>query len=476
MNRRDALKTLGLTGIGLYISQMGYGSIQDFLSDDLNRSMFGKDFKWGVATAAYQIEGAYQTDGKGESVWDRFTANKKHIKNSENGNISCDFYNRYNTDLKILKDLNMQCFRFSTSWTRILPNGVGTVNQKGIDFYHRLIDSCLELGLDPWLTLFHWDTPQALEDKGGWTNRDMVSWFNEYTDVVTKAYGDKVKNWMILNEPISFVGGGYLIGVHAPGRKGISNALPAAHHATLCQAEAARVVRQNVPNAYIGTTFSVSHIDPKNAKEKHVKAATRLDAITNRLFSEPTFGMGYPFDALPFFKRIQKYMKDGDEQRMKFDFDFIGLQNYFRLVGRHSLYPPVMWANQVPFKDLSKDLTEMGWETYPEGLYKVLKRFSKYPIKDIYVTENGVAYPDVVDNGRVHDTKRIQFFKDYLQNVLKAKNEGVNVKGYFVWTFLDNFEWAEGYHPRFGIVYCDFKTQERIIKDSGYWFQQFLKD
>jgi len=479
MNRRDAVKLMGAGGLGLYLASRlsSAKALNSILSgNDLTKEMFGKDFKWGTATAAYQIEGAYNIDGKGESIWDRFTANPKHVKTRENGNVACDFYHLYKTDLRLMKEMNFGCFRFSTAWARILPEGIGKVNQNGLDFYHHMIDFCLELGIEPWLTLYHWDLPQALQDKGGWVNRDVISWFNEYTDVVTCSLGGKVKNWMVLNEPVSFIGGGYLGGIHPPGHINLKEGIAASHHAVLCQAEGARVIRANVPGANIGTTFSCAHIDPKNTRHMHEKAAAKLDALSNRLFIEPALGMGYPTDVLPFFKKVEKYMKDGDEQKMKFDFDFIGLQNYTRFVARFALIPPVIWGNIVPAKKVTKEvLNEMGWEIYPKGIYEILKQFSKYPIKTFILTENGVAVKDKVEDGKVHDARRTQFFKDYLAYVLKAKNEGINVNGYFVWSLMDNFEWAEGYRPKLGLVAVDFKTQQRIIKDSGLWFKEFLK-
>ncbi len=438
---------------------------------------FGPDFKWGTATAAYQIEGAYKEDGKGLNIWDTYSNKKGKIKDGTNGNIACNFYHSYKSDIALLKSMNFDVFRFSTSWSRILPNGIGSLNQKGIDFYHRVIDECLEQNLEPWITLYHWDLPQALQDKGGWANREIVDWFNEYTEVVCKAYGDKVKHWMILNEPAASTTLGHLAGIHAPAKIAPRKFLAAVHHTTMCQAEAARVVRANVSNATIGTTFSSSPVSPKNDKARHVKAAHRMDILLNRLFVEPALGMGYPTEGWNFISKIERYIKQGDEQKLAFDFDFIGLQNYTRNITKYSLIPFV-WAFEVlPSKrGVPKEkTTDMGWEVYPEGIYEVLKRFSAYKnVPPIYVTENGCAFPDKVENGRVHDDRRVQFFKDYLAQVLRAKQEGMDIRGYYVWTLMDNFEWQEGYRPRFGLVHVNFETQERIVKDSGLWFRNFL--
>ncbi len=475
MDRREMIKSSTIGASLLFVPRHLRSSP---VFNGISKVDFGSSFKWGVAAAAYQIEGAWNEDGKGPSVWDTFSQKSKNIKTGENGNIACDFYHRYESDIELIKQLNMDVFRFSLSWSRIFPEGTGKVNQKGIEFYHKVIDKCLEAGIEPWITCFHWDLPQALQDRGGWPNREVVGWFSEYVNLVSREYGDKVKNWMVLNEPMAFVALGYLMKIHAPGIRSIKQFKQAAHHATLCQAEGGRIIRANVSGSNVGTTFSCSHVEPKSDQEKHHNACRKIDALLNRLFIEPSLGMGYPVDDLNLIKGIDKYIQPGDDEKMKFKFDFIGIQNYSRVIGRFSLWPPVVWANQVkPEKIDGAEITEMGWEVYPEGIYKVLKQFAAYEGVDrIIVTENGAAFPDIVDGGMVHDKQRVKFFKDYLENVLKAKRDGVNVQGYFVWTLMDNFEWAEGYTPRFGLVYVDFQTQKRIIKDSGYWFRDFLKE
>ena len=336
-----------------------------------------------------------------------------------------------------------------------------------------MIDTCLHLGIEPWAMLYHWDLPQKLEDKGGWTNRDMVGWFSEYSDLCTRRFGDRIKHWMVLNEPAGFTTLGYLAGVHAPDRTGVGKFLSTVHHTCLCQSEGGRIIRRNVKNSHVGTTFSCSHIEPYKLTERYQRSAKRLDVVLNRLFIEPSLGMGYPSDDLPLLKKIEKHIQPGDMEKLSFDFDFIGLQNYFRVVTKPSLIPYI-WANRVKPDDHA-EVTEMGWEVAPEGMYHIIKQFAKYPVKEIIITENGAAFPDQLANGRIHDPQRIRFYKQYLQNILKAKYEGVNVKGYFAWTFIDNFEWAEGNRPRFGLVYNDFETQKRTVKDSGFWFREFLK-
>lgn len=477
MNRRELIKKTLLASLATGVSPQLFGSLQHLvIPKELSKKDFGSDFIWGTATAAYQTEGAWNIDGKSPSVWDTFTHEHKHkIKTHENGDAACDFYHRYESDLDLMKSMNIPAFRFSTAWSRILPNGIGTPNQKGIDFYSRLIDTCLQNKIDPWLTLYHWDLPQALQDKGGWENRDVCNWFAEYTALCTKHFGDRVKNWMIFNEPASFTALGYMLGVHAPGKRGLNRFLKATHHTVLCHGIGGGIIRKNVPEAQVGSTFSCGVIDGWKDGTKNTLAAKRLDVLINRLFIEPILGMGYPTADLKVLEKIEKHIQPDDIANMPFDFDFIGLQNYTRLVVKNQPVIPYIHASNIATSKLGHETTEMNWEVYPEGIYRILKQFSNYKnIKKIIITENGAAFKDELLNGSVNDEKRVQFLKDYLQQVLKAKNEGVPVNGYFVWSFLDNFEWAEGYRPRFGLVHVDFKTQQRTIKNSGLWYKEFL--
>lgn len=442
------------------------------------RQAFGSDFVWGTATAAYQIEGAHNLDGRGPSIWDTFTHRPNRFGRSrDNGDVACDFYHRYEADLHLLKHLGFRAFRFSLSWSRIMPEGTGRVNERGLAFYDQLIDTCLRLGIEPWITLYHWDLPQALEEKGGWTNRAVIRWFSEYADCCTKAFGHKVNRWMVLNEPTVFTMAGYFAGIHAPGRRGMDNCMRAVHHAVICQAEGGRIVRQNVPNAQVGTTLFCAPVDALTSSRRDQQAANRIDALGNRLFIEPALGMGYPVQDAPLLEHLMKRcVRPGDLQRAAFDFDFIGLQNYFRMVVRHSWVTPYVWAREVkPNRRGINDITQMGWEVYPEGMYRILKQFSQYSnIPQLIVTENGAAFPDWLQGGVVDDPLRTEFYQRYLGGILRAKQEGVNVGGYFAWSLLDNFEWAEGYRPRFGLIYVDYATQQRVIKQSGYWFRHFL--
>lgn len=444
----------------------------------LHSSDFGDSFSWGVSSSAYQTEGAYVEDGKGLSIWDVFTEKRGKIPFGQHGKNATGFYHRYIQDVILMEFLGIQNFRFSLSWPRLFPDGVGKPSEKGIEFYNRLIDFCLECGIQPWVTLYHWDLPQALEEKGGWINREIINWFEAYVTFCVKKFGDRVQHWMVLNEPMAFTGAGYFLGLHAPGKKGLSNFLPAAHHAALCQAKGIKIIKELSPCSQVGTTFSCAHVDPVDSTRLSIEAAQRVDVLTNRLFTEPLLGLGYPWQEMKVLQGLEKYMKAGDEKALKADVDFIGIQNYTREVVRHSTLMPYLNARLVKASKRGVPCTAMDWEVYPAGIYKILKRFSTYPnVKKIIITENGAAFDDVVDkDGHVHDANRIQFYEQYLQQVLRARKEGVNVDGYFAWSFTDNFEWAEGYSKRFGLVYIDYATQKRIVKDSGFWYQQFLQE
>jgi beta-glucosidase len=442
--------------------------------EDLNRKQFGDDFAWGVSSSSLQTEGAWNEDGKGLSNWDKFAQRKNKVRNGDTPIIATDFYHRYNEDLAIIQSLGIPNFRFSLSWPRILPDGVGKINKKGIDFYNRLIDACLEKNITPWVTLFHWDLPYEAEKKGGWTNRDIIHWFSEYVSVCISAFKDRVKYWMVLNEPMVFTGAGHFRGVHPPGKSGLKNFLPALHHAVLCQSIGSKIIRDEHPGAEVGSTFSCSYITPYTNSVKDKTAALRIDALLNRLFIEPALGIGYPFASIPLLRKIEKYIQPGDEDLMPADFDFIGLQNYTREVVAHSFFTPYIHARLVPADRRKVYRTSMDWEVYPEAIYHVIKQFSNYEgVKKIIVTENGAAFPDKLENNRVHDTERINFLSNYIQQVYKAQKEVGKVKGYFVWSLTDNFEWTEGYHPRFGLVHIDYSTLNRTIKDSGYWYKKF---
>ena len=476
MKRRDWLKNSALIGAGLLLSRHlpanSYKVIRGPV--ELRKSDFGEGFKWGVASSSYQSEGAWNEDGKSESNWDYFSRLHGKIERGENADVAADFYHRYEEDIDLIKSMNFKVFRFSLSWPRILPDGTGTLNRKGLDFYHRVIDKCLESGIEPWVTIFHWDMPQVLESRGGWANRDIIKWFSEYVDVVSKEYGSKVKNWMVMNEQLSFTGNGYMEGLFAPGRKNLKAFMKSIHYSVLCNAEGGRILRKNVPGANIGTTFANTWVEPVDQKKKNVEAAARMDAIMNRLFIEPCLGMGYPEKTVPILRKLRSLYEEGDEQKMAFDFDFIGVQYYYRTIAANSIIPG-MRAKEIPASKRGVPSNEMDGEIYPEGLYQILKKYDSYKgVHNILVTENGTCVADKLENGSVHDKGRIDYFRDHLGALLKAKKEGVRVNGYFVWSPTDNFEWDKGFRTRFGLVYVDFKTLKRYIKDSGLWFREFL--
>jgi beta-glucosidase len=477
MNRKEWLIKTGMAGGALFLSQFtnSFHLPTGICVEGFTRADFGNGFKWGVAAAAYQTEGAWNIDGKSESNWDHFSRKKGKIERGENADIAADFYHRYSEDIDLIKSMNFKIFRFSISWPRIIPGGTGTVNRAGLDFYHKVIDKCLSSGIEPWITIYHWDMPQVLEDQGGWTNRKIIGWFTDYADVVTKEYGSKVKNWMVINEQLSFAGNGYMEGLFAPGRKSLKAFMKAVHYSVLANAEGARIIRKNIPDANIGTTFANTYVEPVDQSRKNIDAAARMDAIMNRLFIEPCLGLGYPVDTLPILKKLKSLYEPGDEDKMAFDFDFIGVQYYYRTIAAKSIMPGLR-AKEIKASDRGVPANEMEGEIYPDGLYQILKKYSRYKgIPNLIVTENGTCVPDKLENGMVHDQERIEYFKNHLAAVLKAKKEGVNVNGYFVWSPTDNFEWDKGYRTRFGLIYIDFKTLERYIKDSGLWFRDFLK-
>jgi beta-glucosidase len=441
---------------------------------EINKSDFGDKFVWGVAASAFQTEGSCYEDGKGPSIWDEFAKKKGKIFKGHSANVSCDFYNQYTRDIALMKSMNISNFRFSFSWSRIFPKGDTELNLQGLAFYDRVIDLCLEFGIEPWVTLYHWDLPLTLQQKGGWANREIVSHFSDYVSFCINHFGDRVKHWMILNEPMVYTGAGYFLGIHAPGKRGMNNFIPATHHSALAQAAGINIAKNLRSDIEVGTTFSCSAIHPHTEKEKDIKAALRVDALVNRLFVEPLSGLGYPLESLPFLRRIEKYMHQDDEKALSAIPDFIGIQNYTREVVKHSFFTPYIKSSLVSAKKRVEEVTEMEWEIYPQAMHEMLHRFSKYNYKKIYVTENGAAFPDSVENGKINDNKRKQYLQANIAEILKAKAEGVNVEGYFVWSFTDNFEWAEGYRPRFGLVHVNYETQKRIIKDSGHWYSSFL--
>src|SRR5579872_2161486 len=375
----------------------------------LNAKEFGDDFLWGVAMAAVQNEGAWNIGGKGPSIWDAYSRRQGKIRGGGRPTVACDFYHRYKDDLLLAKALGFSGFRFSLSWPRILPEGTGRVNKEGIAFYHKVIDECLKLGLIPYVTLYHWDMPAALEKEGGWTSHLLLKWFSRFATLCATEYGDKVKDWIVLNEPFGFTSLGYMLGRHAPGKVGLSNFLPAIHHAALAQSEGGRILRQLVTGAHIGTTFSCSEIVPYTNSPEDIQAAKRMDILMNRLFIEPALGRGYPREDFKFLERLELHNKSWKyTERLRFDFDFIGIQNYFPVVVRYNSLVPVIQASEVKARNRNVPYTAMGWEINPGSFGRILERFWRYGgVKEIIVTESGAAFRDEWHDGVIDDTPRI---------------------------------------------------------------------
>jgi beta-glucosidase len=430
------------------------------------RAAFPATFVWGAATAAYQVEGAAAEDGRGESIWDRFSATPGNVANGDTGAVACDTYHRYAEDIRLMHELGIGAFRLSVAWPRILPEGRGRVNQAGLDFYDRLVDDLLAGGLDPYLTLYHWDLPQALEEEGGWPVRDTVDAFTEYTEVVVARLGDRVRHWITQNEPWVISWLGYGLGVHAPGRQSERDALAAGHHVLLAHGRAAEVIRREAPSAEVGITIDLVPTYPFSDEEADVEAARQSDGFRNRWFLDPVLGRGYPADMLERYAEILPPIADGDLETIAAPLDFLGINYYTRNVVR---------AGVGEVATEGAEHTDMGWEVYPDGLRDLLVRLhAEYELPDLYITENGAAFPDARNNGRVPDPRRIAYLDGHLDALASAIADGVPVRGYFLWSLLDNFEWAFGYSRRFGIVYVDFETLERVPKDSFAWYRDFI--
>jgi len=427
---------------------------------------FPSDFVWGAATAAYQVEGAATEDGRGESIWDRFSATPGNVANGDTGAIACDTYHRYAEDIRLMRTLGIGAFRLSVAWPRILPEGRGPVNRAGLDFYDRLVDDLLANGLDPYVTLYHWDLPQALEENGGWPVRDTVDAFTEYTEVVVARLGDRVRHWITQNEPWVISWLGYGLGVHAPGRTSDSDALAAGHHILLAHGRAAEVLRREAPDSEVGIAVDLVPMYPFSDTEADIEAAHREDGFRNRWFLDAVLGRGYPEDMLERYAEILPPIADGDLETIAAPLDFLGINYYTRNVVR---------AGVGEVATEGAEHTDMGWEVYPDGLRDLLVRLhAEYELPDLYITENGAAFPDSRNNGTVLDPRRIAYLGGHLDAVASAIADGVPVRGYFLWSLLDNFEWAFGYSRRFGIVYVDFETLERVPKDSFAWYRDFI--
>jgi beta-glucosidase len=448
---------------------------------------FPKGFVWGCAASAYQVEGAWNEDGKGPSIWDTFVHSPGHIVNNENGDLAVDHYHRYMEDVGLMKELGLDAYRFSVSWSRILPSGTGAINQAGMDFYDRLVDELLKNKIEPYLCLFHWDLPQALQDQGGWPNRDTALAFADYARVVTERLSDRIKVWMTHNEPWVAAMAGHFTGEHAPGVKDVQSAFKALHHLLLSHGLAAEAIHAYAKQPVkVGITLNLNPVHPASESKIDRDAAARMDAILNRATLDPLLKGTSPMQEFAVVTLLSKSLiKSGDLEKIR-RLDLLGVNYYTRTVVKYDRKFPVVAASQI--QPEGKEYSGM-WEIYPEGIYELLMRIKvEYLTPDlagkgmalkspeIMITENGVPVPDGLDyDGRVRDERRIRYLRDHIAQVHRAIDNGLPVKGYFHWSLMDNFEWAHGYGQRFGLVYVDFKTQQRTVKDSGRWFSEVIR-
>jgi len=437
---------------------------------------FPSDFLWGTSASAYQIEGAYNQDGKGESIWDRFVRGDAHVLNHHTGDIACDHYYRMPQDVALFKELGIPCYSFTISWTRILPEGRGQVNEKGLDFYDRLVDALLEAGIRPKGTLYHWDFPQQLQDLGGWPNRDSVDWFGDYAQIVFDKLADRVDMWATHNEPWVAAFLGYATGLHAPGICDYSQAYQTAHHMLMAHGKAVQIFRQEGHDGRIGLILNLNGLIPNNDSEEDRAATQRVHDETHALFLDPVFNGKYPQALFDFIGTHQPKVQDGDLELIHQPIDFLGLNYYNTDLVAFDIYAGLNKARIIPYSAAGWGRTEMNWGIHPAGIKgEVLYIKENYGNPDIYITENGCAMPDEPDkNGFVADWDRIRYIKAHLHALHEAIEEGVNLKGYFVWSIFDNFEWERGYGPRFGLVRVDYETLERIPKQSAYWYRDLI--
>ncbi len=434
---------------------------------------FPADFVWGAATASYQIEGAAHEDGRGESIWDRFCRTPGRVRNGDTGDIACDHYHRYREDVALMRGLGLRGYRFSIAWPRILPTGRGPVNSKGLDFYDALVDTLLENGVQPYATLYHWDLPQSLEDAGGWVNRDTVDAFAEYTETVVRRLGDRVPYWTTHNEPWVASWLGYGVGIHAPGRAEEAAALAAGHHLLLSHGRALEVIRRDAPNARAGITLNLAPIHPATDSDEDAAAALIVDARGNRWFLDPIFRGEYPAEVFDSCARQVSLIQPDDMAVIAAPIDFLGV-NYYN---RHVVRANPESGLPVHVRPENRSFTAMDWEVYPDALRELLVRLHcEYKPEEIFVTENGAAYTDVrIHDGSILDPERARYLEEHLHACSRAIREGVPLRGYFLWSLLDNFEWHDGYQMRFGLVYVDYPTLERIPKSSFDWYRRFIR-
>ncbi|MDY0882741.1 GH1 family beta-glucosidase [Dongia soli] len=433
---------------------------------------FPPDFTWGASTSAYQIEGAVTADGRGPSIWDTFSHQPGRIVTGENGDVACDHYHRYIEDVALLAQGGFKAYRFSVSWPRVLPRGRGTINQRGLDFYDRLVDALLEKGVAPWVCLYHWDLPQGLQDLGGWTNRAIADWYADYARIVAHRLGDRVPHWAMFNEPNVHAIFGHAIGSHAPGLTGWNNYLAAQHHQNVAQGKGIGALRSERSSLRLGTVISLQPVRAASTRPADEEAARRFDALWNRANLDPLILGQYPGGLAEAFAPL---IKDDDLAMIHQPLDFLGINYYSRA---HVVDDPNSILDRANFGPLpaGTETTAMGWPVEPAGLFEILTDLKgHYGNPPVYVMENGACYIDPKpQNNQVDDPRRVSFLHRHLLAAQEAMQQGCQLKGFFAWSLLDNFEWAEGTRRRFGLVYVDFATQERLPKASYHWLSRVM--
>ena len=443
---------------------------------ELSRKDFAGDFRWGCSTSSYQIEGGIHEDGRGESIWDRFCAQPNTISDRSSGAVACDHYHRWPQDLDLAQQLGTNAYRFSIAWPRVFPEGKGRVpNQRGLDFYSRLVDGMLERNLEPWCTLYHWDLPQSLQDQGGWAHRSTIDAFEAYADVVSRHLGDRIKHWITHNEPWCTAFHGNYEGVHAPGLKSFKTALQVSHNVLVSHGLAIPLIRANSPGAQVGIALSLHPLRPATPSAQDQAAMVRHDGLRNRWFLDPLHGRGYPADLWVLLGADAPQVQEDELATIATPTDFLGVNYYFPEIVANAPGVGILNARVIEAENVER--TAFGWEVSPEGMVSLLTRIAAdYGPKQIYITENGSTYDDVVSpGGTVEDAGRCSYLQRHLAALREIVEKGVPVKGYFAWSLLDNFEWAMGYVRRFGLTYVDFTTQQRTLKQSGKWYAAFLK-
>lgn len=499
MDRRQFVRdSLTAAGSALLAANTSFlpGQIAGATAPATNAARFPDGFLWGMATASYQVEGAWNEDGKGESIWDRFTHTQGKVKGAATGDVTCNQYHLYPQDIAILKRLNQKSYRFSISWPRIQPTGTGAPNPKGLDHYSRLVDALLEAGIRPFCTLYHWDLPQPLEDRGGWPNRDLASYFADYAGILAKNLGDRITVWAPFNMPWSFTYMGYGVGAFPPGRANFVDFLKAAHTVSLAQGECFRSIKAGSSKATVGSAYGMSPAYPKTDSEADQAAATRYHAMNNVFFLEAAMHGRYPNAFVGETPYNLMGFKPGDEKIMLAPLDWVGFHYYNRRIVSDAHTSSCAEGGGFSGTEIEADpstgrdpytrfravmptegpLTEAGLEIYPRGIYDLVMRITReynHPI--IEITESGCSYldgPYEKEGGRIPDSRRIHYFRDELTELARAIQDGAKVRAFHAWTLLDNFEWANGFTERYGLVHVDFRDQKRTIKDSGLWYGQ----